>query len=379
MLNEQWERLRALQLGNEPGHFYSNNPETAPDAARHGRDFAQLAALVRRVAPGIKVQGPDVCMGKGIPHGATGADKCANISYFATVLTEAGAALDEVSVHDYGLRGPHPPQADDCSVAAFTDPAAWEANLRPALLAWRAAQVRAAPRAKLVLSETATAGDGGCHNLSNSFAAGFYWLDTLGSVAREGYWQVYRQDLVGFSGINGGSSYALLGDPGWVGAPSGALEPNPDYFSTLLWKRLMGRAVLNTTTATATTNATFRAYAACLAPVGAGIGVGAGGAGVAVAYINPGSADVDANFDAVMAPPGARAELYVLTSGGGGADHLDSRSVRLNGGAALRPTSSLPPVTVPLTSSANASILLPRLSYGFVVLPDAHAAACVEQ
>ena len=40
-----------------------------------------------------------------------------------------------------------------------------------------------------------------------------------GLTAEAGYWKAYRQDLVGFSGINGGSSYALAGPPGWVRAP----------------------------------------------------------------------------------------------------------------------------------------------------------------
>merc|ERR1719498_510601 len=91
----------------------------------------------------------------------------------------------------------------------------------------------------LILSETATTSQGGCPNLSNTFVSGFYFISMLGMTSEMGFWQVYRQDLVGFSGIGGGSSYALAGASGWVGAPivSGEyhnrtvpLEPNPDFY-----------------------------------------------------------------------------------------------------------------------------------------------------
>ena len=44
-----------------------------------------------------------------------------------------------------------------------------------------------------------------------------------------GYWKAYRQDFVGFSGIGGGSSYALAGPPGWVGGGGGGPVTAADY------------------------------------------------------------------------------------------------------------------------------------------------------
>jgi hypothetical protein len=47
--------------------------------------------------------------------------------------------------------------------------------------------------------------------------------------------------------ISEGSSYALAGEPGWVGGPynasfvdanrTAALHPNPDFFTSVLWNR----------------------------------------------------------------------------------------------------------------------------------------------
>ena len=158
------------------------------------------------------------------------------------------------------------------------------------LMGWRRVQLARAPASKLILSETATTGDGGCVNISNTFLAGFFWVNQLGLVSAAGYWKAYRQDMVGFSGINGGSSYALAGPPGWVGSgtadserpgpprtadgegsapplpawPTGPLQANPDYFTSLLWKAIMGPTVLNSSLAAAAAPAgPARVYASC--------------------------------------------------------------------------------------------------------------------
>ena len=121
-------------------------------------------------------------------------------------------------VHDYGLTGPKDGRGDQCDLQSFLNPRLWTEHLVPTFKAWKAIQEAASPESKLVLSETATAADGGCPGLSNSFAAGFYFVDVLGMAGEMGFHQVYRQDLVGFSGVNGGSSYPLAGEPGWFNA-----------------------------------------------------------------------------------------------------------------------------------------------------------------
>ena len=74
----------------------------------------------------------------------------------------------------------------------------------------------------------------------------FWFASSLGLLyAKDG--QVYRQDLVGFSGINGGSSYALTGVPGWFNHnTNGKLLPNPDYFTARLYRKLVGAIRLST-------------------------------------------------------------------------------------------------------------------------------------
>ncbi|XVF88275.1 hypothetical protein PTKIN_Ptkin19aG0037000 [Pterospermum kingtungense] len=70
------------------------------------------------------------------------------------------------------------------------------------------------------------------HNLvTNSFVFSFWYLDQLGMAAKYDTKTYCRQSLIG-------GNYGLLNTTTFV--------PNPDYYSALLWHRLMGRNVLST-------------------------------------------------------------------------------------------------------------------------------------
>eukprot|EP00930_Biecheleria_cincta_P028716 TRINITY_DN20026_c0_g1_i1.p1 TRINITY_DN20026_c0_g1~~TRINITY_DN20026_c0_g1_i1.p1 ORF type:complete len:1001 (-),score=120.80 TRINITY_DN20026_c0_g1_i1:139-2856(-) len=342
-------RIWALQLGNEPGHWQTRH-NGRPTAAEHASDFAGLQSLLDAVygrdVMRPRVQGPDACIGQG-----TQESPCANMTYFRTFLKSAGAILDDVTVHCYGLEF-----KTQCNLDALLTPSLWESNLIPKIQAWKKAQEELAPGARLVLSETASSADGGCPGLSNSFAAGFYFVDALGLLAGQGLWQVYRQDLVGFSGIEGGSSYALAGDPGWFSRKShGKLRPNPDYFTALLWRMLVGDVVLRNTLPQPRKG---RAHVFC-STMG----------GVVFAYVNPSkqSSTFLVSYAGASLPEGRALHLYALTSPDGS---LTSRRIALNG-VVLSMTSSLTPQQV------NADAMhLPPYSYGFVVDRTARIPAC---
>lgn len=281
-------------------------------------------------------------------------------------------------------RAGEPPDVVHCPVDSFLDPKIWDNDIRQDLASWLEVAGRACgDNVRLVLSETASAADGGCRGLSNTFAAGFYWIDLLGIAARQKLWDVYRQDLVGVG------SYGLLGDPDWVG---GDLSPNPDYFSTILWKRVMGQTVLdvqirpdpstNRTRMTTQKNPGVRLHAACAqtGPVGA----------VSIAFINPESEVATLCVRFSVAGSVLPRDEYRLTAGpashGRVSDphNLTSRKIRLNG--ARRPLdlgATLPPLRVTKAtklsrrSCANGGeIVLGERSYGFVVLLNASAPAC---
>lgn len=84
------------------------------------------------------------------------------------------------------------------------------------------------------------------HNLvTNAFVFSFWFLDQLGMASKYDTKAYCRQSLIG-------GNYGLLNTT--------TFEPNPDYYSALLWHRLMGRNVLPTNF---TGTKKIRAYTHC--------------------------------------------------------------------------------------------------------------------
>ncbi|XP_010546175.1 PREDICTED: heparanase-like protein 1 isoform X2 [Tarenaya hassleriana] len=101
------------------------------------------------------------------------------------------------------------------------------------------------PWASPWVGESGGAYNSGGRGVSDTFVNGFWYLDQLG-MASERNTKVYcRQTLVG-------GFYGLLEKDTFV--------PNPDYYSALLWHRLMGKGVLAVQT---DASPHLRAYAHC--------------------------------------------------------------------------------------------------------------------
>jgi len=235
-------------------------------------------------------------------------------------LRHGGDALQIVTWHYY------PQQSRRCPAAVrragpevLLDPDHLDELARWAKVV-RTARDASAPKAELWLGETGNAQCGGEPGVSDAFAGSLWWIDELGLAAATGHRVVVRQSLVG-------SDYGLL-DPE-------TLEPRPDYWASLLWKRAMGTRVLRTRSG----SRMVRAYAHCAAsgPPGA----------VALALVN---LDRDAPAAVSVPWPLAGATGSVVT-----APSLDSRTVSIQ-------------ETVPLR--------LPPRSYALAVFPAAGAPAC---
>lgn len=81
------------------------------------------------------------------------------------------------------------------------------------------------------VGEAGGAYNSGHHLVTDAFVFSFWYLDQLGMSSKYDTKSYCRQTLVG-------GNYGLLN--------TSTFEPNPDYYSALLWHRLMGTKVLST-------------------------------------------------------------------------------------------------------------------------------------
>lgn len=324
--------VRVWEFGNEVNTFlFSHGPGAALSAQQYAADLVRVKALVDQWTPGAAVAGPASLywpeLGEFIP-------------FMPDVMPLAGAALDVLTWHYY------PQQSDSCPLVQT--PATPQTLLYPpsldeaAIWADQVTELRNqhAPNAQVWLGETGHALCGGQPGQSDRFVSGFWWLDQLGLLALHGQAVAARQALVG-------GQYHLVHDDG--------LRPVPDYYSSLLHKRLMGSRVLAVTTHQLPR--TLRVYAQCT-PGSTG--------SVTLMVLN--LADQEAAVVAGDAM-GTTRLVYTLT-----APSLDSSTVVLNGVALeVDPGGAPPPMAgVPTTDP----VVFPPHAYGFVVLPDAGAPGC---
>jgi heparanase 1 len=223
------------------------------------------------------------------------------------------------------------------------------------------AQEAEAPNVDLWVGETAAAWDSGQAGVCDSFLSGFWYINQLGMLASTGHKAMCRQAFVG-------GNYGLLDQ-------SQDFKPNPDYYTGLLFHRLMGSAYLDCPQlepAEADLIAELRSYAACTA--------GTVNGSVTVAYSNQFENDtvnLTLVVDRLSVGPddaGSVAQVYVLT-----ADTLLARDIRLNGELLAMVDETTLPSLEPATVSMSETLLLPPLSYGFLVFPDAQATACMQE
>lgn len=220
--------VAAWELGNEVNAFpfvYGRTNRVSP--GQYGRDFARFGNLLRPLSPKARLVGPATAVWPRIGEPNPIAARLA--------AGPAAGFLDAISWHYY------PQQSSRGRVAVRR--AGPETMLKPAYLDEirrhcrkmnRIARRldRCKPRhvrTENWLTETAHALYGGESGVSDTYASTLWWLDELGVAAQEGITRVFRQSLAG-------SDYGLL--------RTDTFEPAPDYFASLLWKRLMGKQVL---------------------------------------------------------------------------------------------------------------------------------------
>ncbi|NWS71610.1 HPSE2 protein, partial [Crotophaga sulcirostris] len=204
--NISWE------LGNEPNNYRTLIGRSV-NGSQLGKDYIQLRSLLQLIRTYSKANlyGPNI----GRPRKNV-------IALLEGFMKVAGSTVDAVTWQHYYIDG---------RVSKVTD------FLKTRLLDTLSDQIRKiqkvvntyTPGKKIWLEGVGATSAGGMNNLSDSYAAGFLWLNTLGMLASQGIDVVVRHSFL---------------DHGHNHLVDQNFNPLPDYWLSLLYKRLIGPKVL---------------------------------------------------------------------------------------------------------------------------------------
>ncbi|KAM8828330.1 heparanase [Spinachia spinachia] len=321
------------ELGNEP-NSYEKKAGIRVDGHQLGRDFTRLRAMMSESTwyRGAGLFGPDV--GQPREH---------RVNLLEGFLQSGSPAVDAVTWHHYYVNG------RDTSVEDFLDPQVLDSLILKTKDVLEEVQM-VSPEKPVWLGETSSAFGGGATGLSDTFVAGFMWLDKLGLSARLGMAVVMRQVFIG------SGSYHLLDEN---------LDPLPDYWLSVLYKRLVGPEVLKIESR----SSRVRLYLHC-----ANRNSYRGGA-VTLISMNLGQEPACISLPALLSSS-STVEAFVLQSDRPGVDGLYSRCVKLNGGVLKMVDDRTLPHLKGARLPPAEHLQLPAFSLAFFVFMDTGAVAC---
>ncbi|XP_075790576.1 inactive heparanase-2 [Pelodiscus sinensis] len=336
--NISWE------LGNEPNNYRALTGR-AVNGSQLGRDYIQLKGLLQliRTYTRASLYGPNV----GRPRKNV-------IALLEGFMKVAGHTVDAVTWQHYYIDG---------RVAKVTD------FLKTRLLDTLSDQIRKiqkvvntyAPGKKIWLEGIGATSAGGTNNLSDSYAAGFLWLNTLGLLASQGIEVAMRLSL-----FDHGHSHLVDQN----------FNPLPDYWLSLLYKRLVGPKVLAVHVAGLQRKPRpgrvirdkLRIYAHCTSSSNHSYARGS----ITLYIIN-----LHRSRKKIKLVGTLRDKLvhqYLLQPHG--RDGLHARSVQLNGQPlAVADDGTLPELS-PRPLRAGRTLVVPPLSMSFYVVRNVNALAC---
>jgi hypothetical protein len=289
-------RIAAGEFMNEPTLPALGGAPDGYDAAAYGRDFKAFVVFMRASEPDAMILGPS-SIGE-----TTAAPSSSGFISTRDLLAASGPGIDAFSYHHYGAL------SQRCSgIPGQTTPAAalsedWLSSTDRTRTFYQSLRDEFAQGKPMWLTETAEAACGG-DPWASTFLDTFRYLDQLGRLARGGVQVVAHNTLAA-------SDYGLLDGK--------TFRPRPNYWAALLWRRLMGRVVLD-----AGVHKGMHLYAHCRR--------GARG-GVTLMAINT------SRIAAALSRLPDGGERYTLA-----ADDLQSNTVKLNGATLeLGPNDELP-------------------------------------
>ncbi|KAJ2954042.1 hypothetical protein O0L34_g2255 [Tuta absoluta] len=203
------------QLGNEPDSFkHVFNVSISPQML--AKDFKKLRKLLKH--HGYKnslLVGPDTTRPQ--PH------RPHTLEYMVQFLGNGSQAIDARSWHQYYLN------SREAKLEDFWNPVTF--NYLNVQIETMINHTKKYSHKPMWLTETSSSYGGGAPGLSNTYAGSPLWIDKLGLAAKNGIKVVVRQSFVG-------GNYSLVDKN---------LEPLPDWWVSVIYKRLVGNKVLNIT------------------------------------------------------------------------------------------------------------------------------------
>ncbi|XP_069636976.1 heparanase isoform X2 [Haliaeetus albicilla] len=209
------------------------------------------------------------------------------------------------------------------------------------------------PNKKVWLGETSSAYGGGAPRLSNTYVAGFMWLDKLGLSARQGIDVVMRQVFFG------AGTYHLV---------DANFEPLPDYWLSLLYKKLVGTKVLQVSLAGADERK-LRVYLHCTNTLHPKYREG----DVTLFALN--LYNITQHLQLPNYLLSKHVDQYLLLPHG--KENILSRSIELNGHVLRMVDNKMLPELTEKPLGPGSVLGLPAFSYSFYVIRNAKAIACI--
>ncbi|XP_071441791.1 heparanase-like isoform X2 [Hetaerina americana] len=206
------------QLGNEP-NLFKHTFNKSVSGTQLAKDFSKLRGVLDNVyGSHVELVGPDVTR----PHPPHLDAVNYLIDFLVEIMKQRKPVIDAITWHHYNLNG------RECTVEDFINPATFEHFYVQAEIVKDIVTLMM-PGTPIWITETSDAFGGGAPNLTNRFVGGFLWLDKLGSTALNGFKVIARQSIFG-------GHYALIDED---------LNPMPDFWLSVLHKKLVGTKVLN--------------------------------------------------------------------------------------------------------------------------------------
>jgi hypothetical protein len=214
----------AAEMFNEPSFASIGGAPKGYNAEAYGRDFKVFHAFISKAAPKMIVLGPGSV---GEPGFAT------PLLTLKTpdMMVASGPGIDAFSYHFYGGASQRCTRAGMKPMvtieAALTDEWLSTTNRDEAFYAKMRDQYQ--PGKALWLTETGETACGG-DPWAATYIDSFRYLNQLGTLAKHNVQAVIHNTLAA-------SDYALIDED--------TLNPRPNYWAALLWRRLMGTTVLD--------------------------------------------------------------------------------------------------------------------------------------